>query len=140
MRRCALALLLAGCGPRTAPLDQAERFLAAGRYVDARNSFHDEARTKDEPLRARALLGAARAELLLRDRHAARLDLERAAPLHAGDDLLAKIYFELAGVLVADGERPRAEHYFYLAAGSARATGQTAIYERASAQLAHIAQ
>ncbi len=114
-----LLLALVACKPDGRSLDEAERWLRTGRFVDARARYIDLTASRDARVKVLAWVGAARASARLRDHNAARLYLERAAALPEVPGASEEAYFELAEHLRRDGEHARALNYYYRAAAGA---------------------
>src|SRR5262245_29489710 len=123
MRHILLALCaaLAGCGGRIDRIALADRWLATGRVVDARNEYAYFAWSKDPALRVRALLGASHASAKLHDGRSALEYLRRAAEAPEAPGVSEDAWFEWAEHLRAEGDRARALSFYYRAAAGAAA-------------------
>jgi hypothetical protein len=117
----ALCVALAACGGRIDRIALADRWLATGRVVDARNEYAYLAWSKDPALRVRALLGAAHASMRLHDGRSALEYLRRAAESPEAPGVSEDAWFEWAEHLRAEGERSRALAFYYRAAAGAAA-------------------
>jgi len=116
---CLALLALAACKPDGRALEEAERWLRVGRFVDARNQYVDLTASHDARVRVLAMVGAARSSARLRDHNGARLWLERAVALPEVPGASEEAYFEYAEHLRADGDHARALNFYYRAAAGA---------------------